>query len=465
LENLPGAKNKKYIVLIISALGGLLPPFMSSSINLALPVIQSEFNLDAIIVNWTATIYLLSTAIFLVPFGRAADIYGRKLFYLLGFILYTLASGLCGLANSIQLLLIFRVLQGFGSAMIFGTGLSIVISVFPPDERGWAIGINVASVYLGLSLGPFIGGLFTQVFGWRMIFYVNVPIGLLVIVLILWQVKGEWAESKGEKMDITGSVIYGLGLTCFIYGFSTLITPGGLWFLIGGIMALLLFGFYESRIKHPVLNLSLLKGNKIFLFSCLAALINYSATFAIAFLLSQYLQYVKNLNPQEAGLILLVQPVCQAVLSPLAGIISDKIEPRLVASMGMALTVVGLMLLTQLTIITPAYYLIIALAFLGVGFALFSSPNSNAIISSVERRFYGLASGMVGTMRIVGQNVSMGIVMLITVIYLGSEKLIPKAIPRFLAGLQTSFMVLSVLCFLGIFFSLARSLASGKRNN
>jgi MFS family permease len=205
----------KKSALLVATVGSFLTPFMSSSVNIALPSIGKEFSINAVILSWVPTIYLLSAAMFLVPFGRIADIYGRKKVFTYGIYMYTISSFLLALSPSILFLLFFRILQGVGSAMIFGTAVAILTSVFPLQERGKVIGINVASVYSGLSLGPFLGGFLTQYWGWRSIFLINVPLGIMVVILIYMRLPGEWAGSPGEKCDIPGSIIYGLALVIF----------------------------------------------------------------------------------------------------------------------------------------------------------------------------------------------------------------------------------------------------------
>jgi len=446
----------KKAALLVATLASFLTPFMGSSVNIALPSIGKEFSLDAVLLGWVATSYLLAAAVFLVPFGKIADIKGRKKIFTWGILIYTLASLFSAVATSAPLLICFRILQGIGGAMIFGTGVAILTSVFLVGERGKALGINVAAVYLGLSLGPFLGGYLTQHFGWRSIFLVNVPLGLIVLAFVFWRLKGEWAEAKGEKFDYAGSIIYSLMLIAIMYGFSQLSSKSGLWFLLLGILGIFAFIWWEMKTENPVLNMNLFKNNPVFAFSNLAALINYSATFAVGFLLSLYLQYIKALNPQNTGLVMVSQPIIMTIFSPFAGKLSDLIEPRMVASIGMALTVIGLLFFTFLNEVTTLFFIVVSLMILGFGFALFSSPNTNAVMSSVEKRSYGVASATLGTMRLVGHMFSMGIAMLIIAIFIGRVQITPEYYQPFINGIKTAFIVFAILCFGGIFASLAR---------
>lgn len=446
----------KRVVLIIAVMSSFLTPFTSSSVNIALPSIGTQLSLNAVALSWVATAYLLAAAAFLIPFGRTADIYGRKKIFRLGIIIDAVASILCAISNSGEWLIVFRALQGVGGAMIFGTGIAILTSVFPAKERGRALGISTAAVYTGLSAGPLVGGFLTGHFGWRSIFWLNALLGLVIIVVVFWKLKGEWAEAKGESFDYVGSIIYSLALVAVFYAFSVLPALWGIWLIIIGVIGLAAFVWWETRQKQPVLNISFFRNNTVFAFSNLAALINYSATFAVAFLLSLYLQYVKGFSPEHAGLILIAQPVIMVICSPIAGSLSDRIEPRIVASIGMALTTAGLVMLTFLSNVTSLQFIIISLVILGLGFGFFSSPNTNAVMGSVERKFYGVASGTLGTMRLTGQAFSMGMVLLLFALYIGRVQITPEYYPLFLKSMKIAFSISAALCFAGIFASIAR---------
>lgn len=353
------------------------------------------------------------------------------------------------------MLIAFRVLQGISSAMISVTLVPILSSVYFQGDRGRALGINVAATYIGLSSGPFLGGFLTKYLGWRSIFFLVVPIGIIIIIILL-NLKQNWAEAKGEEFDYKGSIIYSVGLFGVVYGLSLVRSFWGPILMLIGCILLIIFGFYENRVKNPILNMTLIKNNKILTFSSLAALINYSATFVISYLLSLYLQYIKGFDPQQAGLILVAQPLVQALFSPLAGGLSDRMEPRMVASLGMAVTSAGLAFFIFLTENTSIEYIIAALAVVGFGFALFSSPNTNAIMGSVTKKYYGVASGIIGSARSVGQAFSMGITSLVMVFYMGNIQISRSNHPNFIISIKITFIILTILCFFGIFASIAR---------
>ena len=446
----------KRITLFVAATASFATTFMGSSINIALPSIGREFDLDAVMLGWIATSYLLAAAIFLVPFGRIADIHGRKKVFIYGIVIFTFSSLLSAFSPSAVILILLRVLQGFGGAMIYCTGIAMIASVFSPGERGKALGISVAATYMGLSLGPVLGGLLTQHSGWRSIFLAVVPLGLAVIVAVLWKMKGDWVEARGEKFDLAGSVVLSLALVAMMYGLSLLPAVPGVWLIVTGILGIAAFVWWEMRVESPVLNVGLFRDNAVFAFSNLTALLHYSATFAVIFFLSLYLQYIKGLSPAYAGLVLISQPVVMAIFSPVAGRLSDRVEPRWVASGGMALTAIGLGLLHFLKAETPLEFIIAVLSLIGFGAALFSSPNTNAVMSSVDTRFYGVASATMATLRQVGHMTSMGIAMLLLSLYMGKAQITPEYYQLFLGSMKTAFLIFAALCFAGIFTSLAR---------
>ncbi len=450
-------KTLKRSVLVVTAFAAFLTPFLGSAMNLALPAIAKDFNTTAIELGWIASSFILSSAMFLLPFGRLADIVGRKKIFTYGISLFTLSTFLIIFSWNIESLIIFRIIQGISGAMIFGTSLAILTSVFGPGERGRAMGINITAVYTGLSSGPVIGGLLTQYFGWRSIFAFLVPVGIISLYLIFKKMKTEWAEAKGEKFDWQGSVIYGVSIASFMYGFSKLPSAAG-WIFLGSALILgLLFVFFEKSITNPVFDIRLILRNRVFAFSGIAALIHYSATSATGFFISLYLQYLKGFDSQTAGFIMISQPVMMALLSPLAGKLSDKYNPGIIASIGMGLTATGLIMLCFVSETSPILLIISFLIIMGVGFGLFSSPNSNAIMSSVEKKHLGVASGVVGTMRMVGQMLSMGIAMMLLALYIGKEAIVPETYPGLIKGMRTGFIIFSILCVLGIFASLARN--------
>jgi EmrB/QacA subfamily drug resistance transporter len=446
--------------LAASALSSFLTPFMGSAMNVGLPSVAREFGLDAVTLGWVATSYILAAAAFLVPFGRLGDILGRKNIFALGLGVYVAGTSVCGLAPSGGVLIAGRIVQGLGAAMVFGTGIAILMCVFPSRERGRALGINTAATYIGLSIGPVLGGFLVQRWGWRAIFWTSVPFALGALGLVVAALKGEWADARGEAFDYAGSAAFGLGLVGLMYGFSRLPAPSGILLTAAGAAALAVFVRIELRSPRPVLDVRLFRRNRIFAFSNVAALINYSATSAVSFLLSLYLQYIKGLPPRQAGLVLVVQPILMALTSPGAGRLSDRAEPRILASVGMGLTSIGLALFAFLDGDTTLAAISAGLALLGLGFGLFSSPNTNAVMGSVEKKLYGVASATLGTMRLGGQMLSLGVTMLLFSLVMGRVPIQPANFPHFLRSVRIAFVFYAALCVAGVWASLAR----GNRN-
>ncbi|MDT8272967.1 MAG: MFS transporter [Desulfomonilia bacterium] len=443
-------------VLFIASLSSFLTPFMGSAVMIALPSIAESFSLDAIMINWVATSYLISSALFLLPMGRVADIWGRKKIFTWGTALFTAASLFLAFCPNAWSFLLMRVFQGIGSSMIFGTGVALLTSVYPPQERGRVLGINVAAVYLGLSLGPFVGGMLTHHLGWQSIFLIQVPFGLMVLYLVTQKIRMEWAQEHREPLDLPGALLYSAGLVSLMYGFSMATDFLGMLFIGVGVAILAAFVRWEALAQSPILDIRLFTRNRVFAFSNAAALIHYSATFSVSFLLSLYLQYVQGMSPQASGLILIIQPAIMTVLSPCAGRLSDRLEPRVLASAGMFITAAGLFLLAFLKVSSGLASIVPGLVLIGVGFALFSSPNTNAIMSSVDQRIYGAASGILATMRVLGQMTSMGITLVLFSIFIGRENISPVNLDGFLMSVRTGFMLCAFLCMIGLFASLKR---------
>jgi len=412
--------------------------------------------MDAVSMGWVATAYLLASAVFLLPFGRIADIYGRKKIFACGLATFTLASFLMVFSTSALMVILLRVLQGAGAALIFGTAVAILTSVTPHNERGKVLGLYTTAVYAGLSCGPFIGGFLTQAFGWRSIFWINVPIGLFALAMIYLFLDGEWADAKGESFDLSGAVQYGLMLVCVMYGLSLLPAIQGLVLIIASALMLAVFLNRERRIPFPLLDIRLWTENRAFAFSNIAAFINYSATFSVTFFLSLYLQYVRGFDPWTAGAILVLQPVTMALVSPFAGRLSDRTTPGKIASLGMGLTAAGLFALVFVNATTPLPVIAGILVILGMGLGFFSSPNTNAVMSSVEKKHYGIASGTLGTMRLVGQMMSMGVAMMIIALFIGRIQITAARHTQFLTTMQVAFALFAVLCVTGVYFSLVR---------
>lgn len=446
----------KNILLSAVIITSFINPFMGAAINIALPHIAHSLEMGTLGMSWVGMSFLLSSAVFLVPMGKIADIKGRQRIFLYGNIIVTLASAMCALASTPSILLTGRVVQGIGSSMMFGTGMALVTSAFPPEKRGKAIGLVVSAVYLGLSAAPVLGGFLTQYWGWRSLFYITIPVGAMVVMLTATLLKSDWLDARHDSFDWRGSLVYILSMSMLMIGFTKLPDPLAILASIIGLAGIIGFVRLEMKTASPIINIQLFRHNRIFAYSNLAALINYAATFAISFLLSLYLQYIKGLSPRDTGLLLITQPIVMTIFAAISGRLSDRYNPNLLSSLGMSIIVVGLMLLVVVDAKTSGDYIMVVLVVLGMGFGLFSSPNTNAIMSSVQKQELGIASATVSTMRLTGQMFSMGLATMILQIYLGSTKSILEQPQNFIRSFRTAFILFALLCLAGVFAALAR---------
>jgi EmrB/QacA subfamily drug resistance transporter len=448
---------KQSSILFIAAITAFMGTFLISAINVALPAIEKSFNLNAVTLSWIVTSFLLSTAMFLLPVGRWGDQVGVRRIFKAGVAIFVVSTILCGLATSGWMMIVFRFLQGVGAACTSTTGPAILVTAFPPQQRGRVLGISVAGVYIGLAIGPFAGGFITEYLGWRSIFHISALIGVITAV-IAFRYLGRDEEQGPTKFrpDLRGSSLYMLGLVALVYGSSAIPSFRGWMLLGGGGASLVFFWLLESRSNLPVIDTKLFTHNRLFAYSNLAALINYSATFAIVFLLSLYLQKIRGLSPRDAGMILVAQPIMMAIFSPITGRLSDRFEPRLFTTLGMSICTLGLFAFAFLSGTTPLWLIVSLLLGVGIGFALFSSPNMNTIMSSVQRNQYGIASGTAASMRVIGQIISMTIVTLFLAGIIGKQTL--DAIPDllFLKTMNWAFITFAIISIFGVWFSYHR---------
>jgi len=450
------ATQDKHYILTVAVLTSFSGSLMLSAVNIALPAIGNDLSMNAVQLGWIAQSFALASAIFVLPFGRMADILGRKKTFAVGLIIGTMSTLILTFSNSFLMMIILRVVQGLGMALMYSTGVALLTSAYSHTERGKVLGINLAAIYVGLSIGPTIGGILTQNFGWRSVFLLALVIQIPALVLLLKKVHSEWREAKGENFDITGSILFSIMLFAIMYGFSSLPTVQGIVSILIGILALAAFVIWEMKNKSPLLNIHLLTRNRLFALSNLAQFMFYSALFSVSFILSLYLQYIKGLSPQNAGVILLAQPAMQAIFSPLAGRISDKIQPRNIASVSVIIALAGLLLLFVATENTSMLLIIISLILVGLSFAFFSPPNINAIMGSVEKKYYGVASAMDSTTRNIGMTFGMSILMLLFSLNMGTAQITPEYYTEFVESIRTALLIFSGICLCCIFVSFAR---------
>lgn len=456
MEQEEGHSYSRRFILALITIATFLNPFTGTAINLALPSIGAEFAADAATLAWVSSAYLLASVIFLLPGGRLGDSRGRVTVFMAGIVVYTAGALLTIFTPTIGMLLAFRFLQGVGGAMIYANSVALITHLYPPGERGYAIGLNTTAVYAGLSLGPFLGGALTQFLGWRSIFIVT---ALLAVPVLIYAKKFPvfLNDRHQEHFDVPGLVLSSALILCLFLGLASATTPRGVVLLFAALVLGVAFYLVERRHPSPLLPVSLLSSNRVFAASNAAALINYSATYAVGFLLSLYLQYIRGYEPVAAGTLLLVQPVIQVFVAPVAGRLADRIQPGHVASVGMAISAVGLFGLSMLGDTTPVGAILALLVLLGVGVGLFSSPNTTAIMGCVEKRFYGSASAMTAMMRSLGMMLSMGAVLVVFAFIMGSTAVTPAIFPEFLRSVHLIFLAFGVLSVFGVILSLRRN--------
>ena len=456
-------KDLRRAVITVVVITAFITTFTGSALNLSIPDIGSQFGASAGRMGWLVSGYTLSVAAFSVPFGRLADITSRRNVLIAGIALFVACCIAALLSGSMAMLLISRVMQGVGAAMIFSTNTAVLISAFPGEQRGRALGYSLASTYVGLSAGPVIGGALNHNFGWRSIFVFIGILGVVALAAALMKLPAEkrtepHAPGAGRRsFDAAGNVIYMISIFLLMYGLSE--TGNGAVYIAvaaAGAAAGIIFVSHEMKSADPVVDIRLFRENKGYAFSNLSAMLNYGATFAISYLISIYLQVVMGYSSQTAGLIMIFQPLIMALLSPVAGRLSDRFSPFRMSSLGMALCAAGTFMFIFTGLQTHLVFIIAALVVTGLGFAMFSSPNTNAVMSCVEKEDYGVASSILATMRSIGHTFSM-VIVTITVTVLASDMALADVPADVLIKvIRVSFIVFTAICIAGVFISLKR---------
>ena len=443
----------KNLLLLICTVLSFFTVFAVNAVTIVIPSIATEYGMSNIIQNWVTIIFLLVVAVLSVPAGQISAKFGLKKVTNISIVLFIIISVVNVLVTTQEQFLACRFILGISLAFINVTSMAMIVSAFPPEERGKALGINITGVYVGLSLSPVLGGILNYNLGWRSVVLFGVPFLFVILALLLTKIDEEWISFKGIPLDIKGSLTYGIGMVLFMYGFTILNTQLGIVLTILGILILIIFGLIELRREYPVFNINFFKNHK-FLSANFASLCAYLATYAVTTILNYHLQYIKGFDSQTAGLILLVAPLCQVVLAPIAGRLSDKYVPQILAAIGMALGTISLFLFSSLNGQTPLEFLILSMIIYGIGFGLFSPPNTNVIMGSVPPKDTSVASAAVATMRTVGQAMSMGILTLVFAFVMGNVPIIEQYYPLLISSCQITCLICVVLCIASVFASL-----------
>ncbi|MBQ9160113.1 MAG: MFS transporter [Methanobrevibacter sp.] len=450
-------------VILVSFITSFFAVFLSNGIIIGVPAIAQDFAMNNVIQNWVPTILFLVVAVCTVPAGQISGKFGVKKSLLAGVLVFLIGSiGAC-LAFSTETFLVFRVLQGAGMAFLNVSAMAMVVQAVKPQNRGKALGFTVTGVYLATSLSPVICGFLVHNLGWRSMFYFVIPFLVLCIILMIVKIPHEWKTYENDKIDKVGSIIYAIGILAFVYGFTTLTNTTGLILTIFGLVMLVIFGAYELRQTSPVFNMNLFK-NKKFTSSNIAALCSYIAVMVVTTILNYHFQYVRGWDAQMSGMILIITPIIMAVMAPNSGKLSDRIHPQKLAALGIGIAAVALAILTFLTGDTPLYIVVIAMILQGIGMGLFSSPNMNAIMSSVPPKDAPTASASQATMRTIGQTMSLGLSTLVFAWIMGTLPLATQYAGMIVSASQIICGICTAACILAVFASLVGVRSSDKFN-
>ena len=402
-EKTASCSSKRYRVLAAIMLGGIMGPIDASIVNVILPTISSYFGAPIATAQWVPLIYLLTISSLLLFYGRLGDIFGYRRIYLAGLACFTVTSGLCGLAPSIHWLIVFRAVQGLGAGMTMAVPYAILTAVFQPHERGRALGINAISISAGLALGPTLGGLLTSLWSWRLIFLINIPIG---IAALLWSIKiVPDLKGKPGRIDTAGAVSVFVSLFSFLF-FVNQVQKTGIGIVTGTALSLaviagIAFFYAENHVPQPMVNLALFK-NRTFSLGTAAALLNFASQYILVFLTPFYLQRVIHLPPGRIGLLMTAFPLTVMAVAPFSGALSDRLGTRGLAAAGAAFCAAALITMAFIPVAAPALAIGWRLSFFGLGIGMFQSPNNSAVMGSSPRPYLGIASGILGTARNTG---------------------------------------------------------------
>ncbi len=443
------------------ALVSIAATLNSSVINVSLPIISEQLHAGIGVVDWVVQAYLLVVTALLMISGRVGDLFGRRRTYQAGIVIFTIGSALCGFADSITALIAARIFQGVGAALTVAIGPALIGEIFPPDSRGKALGILGTTVAVGLSVGPVLGGIITDFLGWRYIFFLNIPFGILAALLVNRYLQRD-KETVRSPFDVSGSFTMALSLFCILL----LLSRGNEWgwltmpilaLAAGSILFPILFLTIERNTSAPVLDLKLFR-NPTFSSATSAGFLIFTAHFTQTFLLPFYLIQLRGFPPAEAGLFLMAVPSIMAIIAPASGALSDKIGTKELCMGGLLLHGIGFVMLTFLNESTSSIYIIASLSLLGLGIGMFNPPNNAEILGSVPRDRLGNASGMLGLTRTMGM--AFGIA-LSSVIFTGARNYLlassglsgaslPETQFAFLGGLHWAMLAAAAISWAGM---------------
>ncbi len=468
----------KWIALSVTTIGAMMAAIDGTIVILALPDMMVKLHADLIEMIWVIMGYILVSTVFLLTFGRVADMFGRVRLYNLGFVVFTIGSALCGLSQNATQLIVFRLVQGAGAAMMMVNSVAILTEVFPPHERGRALGLNAITWSFGGVFGPILGGIILTAADWRWIFFINVPIGIFGALWAYRALRETSKRTRGEKFDPVGAATFSLGLTALLialtlgieYSWTSLpiVTLFGVFLIM-----LAIFFWWEQRVKSPVLDLSLFT-NRVYNFSVLAAMMQALGMFAVNFLIVFYLQGVRGYDALTAALLLIPLPVATSVMAPLGGWIADRIGARVPATIGLLIQGAALAWFIQLTPTTPYWQIAAGLALMGLGGGLFYPPNTRAAMNSAPMHRLGIASATLATLRQAGMVTSFALALAVAAgslprdvmmqLFVGNNVTLgSQPMQAFVIGMHSAFVVSLALCLIAATISMVRGKEERRR--
>ena len=451
---------EKSSVIYVSVITSFITTFMGSALNLSVPALEKEFHVSAGTVSWVITIYMLTCASFAVPFGRLGDRVERRRILYMGILIFSISSAAAVFSAGIGFFLAARIMQGIGASMIFSTNIAILVGAFDEDMRGKVLGYSTCATYVGLSAGPVAGGILNYNFGWRSVFIATAIVSAVAFCVAFFRLPySKKTEFERKPADLAGNILFVISVILLMYGISSLRQGRVSLFILGsGIASFIVFIYRESKARNPLVDLKIFRDNPSFLLLNLAAMINYGANFVMSYMLSVYLQIIKGMTSQLAGVILVTNTAVMAVLSPYMGKLSDRLSPSKLSALGMSLCAASLFIFSGLTQDTSTAKIIFTLALSGAGLALFSAPNTNAVMSCVKKEDYGVASSILSTMGSMGHSSAMALATAIIGLYMGTESMTSAQPDSIMTTVHVIFSLFAALCILGIFMAIRRKM-------
>ncbi len=455
MENNTADYSKKWYVMLAVACGVFLCTLDGSIVNIALNTLVKEMDKPLAVVEWVVLAYMLTIATLMLSVGRFADMIGKKKIYMVGLAIFTLGSGLCGLAQTIYWLIAFRVLQAIGAAMVMALGTAIVTETFPPGERGKALGIIGMTVSIGVIAGPTIGGIILQSLTWHWLFFVNLPVGVIGLVMVASFVPNLKPEGR-QRFDFAGAGTLFISMASLLLSLSIIQLNGFsnplvyFTFALGALM-LAWFILIELRAKEPMIDLHLFT-SRLFSINLITGALSFVASAGTILLMPFYLQNVLGFDPQKMGLLLIVSPMAIAVMAPLSGALSDRMGSRLITTIGLVIASLGFLLLTGINEATSTLEYILRFLPIGIGMGIFQSPNNSAVMGSAPRERLGVASGLLSLTRVLGQMAGIAVLGAIynTVVQRSSAGLVVEGNGQAPVAAQMAGIHAALICAVGI---------------